>query len=161
MLGPTTAGFIRASEAGADKTDSPCTVRPECSHQDLSRCLSIWARSSIPPGSGIRSSMRPVHYQRQRDGMHRLRRRPWLSHANYILGRLFLIETDHEPLVPILSTKHLDDLPLRVLRFRLRLARFNYTMHHAYTQQIAVYCRHLVTRTSTNRRPQSPLWRQL
>ena len=49
--------------------------------------------------------------------------------ANYILGRPFLIETDHKPLVPILSTKHLDDLP-RVLRFRLRLARFNYTIMH-------------------------------
>ena len=31
--------------------------------------------------------------------------------SNYILGRPFLIETDHKPLVPILSTKHLDDLP--------------------------------------------------
>ena len=50
--------------------------------------------------------------------------------SNYILGRPFLIETDHKPLVPILSTKHLDDLPPRVLRFRLRLARFSYTIEH-------------------------------
>ena len=50
--------------------------------------------------------------------------------SNYILGRPFLIETDHKPLVPILSTKHLDDLPPRILRFRLRLARFSYTIEH-------------------------------
>ena len=50
--------------------------------------------------------------------------------ANYILGRPFLIKTDHKPLVPKLSTKHLDDLPPRVLRFRLRVARFNYTIMH-------------------------------
>ena len=32
--------------------------------------------------------------------------------------------------MPILSTKHLDHLPPCVLRFRLRLARFNYTIMH-------------------------------
>ena len=50
--------------------------------------------------------------------------------SNYILGCKFEIETDHKPLVPILSTKHLDNLPPRVLRFRLRLARFDYSIQH-------------------------------
>ena len=49
---------------------------------------------------------------------------------DYVLGRQFQIESDHKPLIPILSTKHLDNLPPRVLRFRLRLAKFNYTIHH-------------------------------
>ena len=40
------------------------------------------------------------------------------------------IETDHKTLIPLLSSKHLDDLPPRVLRFRLRLARFNYSITH-------------------------------
>ena len=35
----------------------------------------------------------------------------------YLLGRPFEVETDHKRLVPLLSTKHLDDLPPRVLRF--------------------------------------------
>jgi hypothetical protein len=46
--------------------------------------------------------------------------------STYILGMKFLIETDHKPLVPLLGTKHLDSLPPRVLRFRLRLARFEH-----------------------------------
>ena len=50
--------------------------------------------------------------------------------SNYILGCKFEIETDHKLLVPILSTKHLDNLPPRVLRFRLRLARFDYSIQH-------------------------------
>ena len=50
--------------------------------------------------------------------------------SDYILGRPFEIKTDHKPLVPILSSKNLDNLPPRVLRFRLRLARFEYTIHH-------------------------------
>ena len=38
------------------------------------------------------------------------------------------METDHKPLVPLLSTKSLDALPPRVLRFRLRLMRYNFTI---------------------------------
>ena len=41
--------------------------------------------------------------------------------AAYLIGGKFSIETDHKPLVPLLSTKHLDCLPPRVLRFRLQL----------------------------------------
>ena len=50
--------------------------------------------------------------------------------SDYILGRSFHIESDHKPLIPILSTKHLDQLPPRVLRFRLRLAKFDYSIEH-------------------------------
>ena len=49
--------------------------------------------------------------------------------SDYILGSKFKIETDHKPLVPLLSRKHLNDLPPRVLRFRL-MARFDYTIAH-------------------------------
>ena len=48
----------------------------------------------------------------------------------YLLGKRFAIETDHKPLVPLLSSKHLDDLPPRILRFRLRMARFDYSISH-------------------------------
>ena len=50
--------------------------------------------------------------------------------STYILGMKFLIETDHKPLAPLLGTKHLDSLPPRVLRFRLRLTRFDYSIMH-------------------------------
>ena len=49
---------------------------------------------------------------------------------DYILGRKFHIETDHNPLVPLLSTKHLDRLPPRIVRFRLHLARLDFTIEH-------------------------------
>ena len=44
---------------------------------------------------------------------------------NYLLGRSFHVETDHKPLVPLLSTKNLEELPLCVQRFRMRLMQFN------------------------------------
>ena len=40
------------------------------------------------------------------------------------------MEMDHKPLVPLLNTKHLDDLPPRVLRFRLRLAKYDYNAYN-------------------------------
>ena len=49
----------------------------------------------------------------------------------YLLGRSFHMETDHKPLVPLLSTKSLNTLPPRVLRFRLHLMRYDFTI--AYT----------------------------
>lgn len=48
----------------------------------------------------------------------------------YILGLTISLETDHKPLVPLLSHTHLDCLPPRVLRFRLRLMRFSYEISH-------------------------------
>ena len=65
---------------------------------------------------------------------------------NFILGRQFEIEIDHKPLAPLLSTKHLDNLPPRVLRFRLRLARFDYTISH-------VPGKHLYTVNALSRSP--------
>ena len=52
--------------------------------------------------------------------------------ATYILGHSFDVETDHKPLVhvPLFTYKHLDNLPPRILRFRLRMARYDYTIRH-------------------------------
>ena len=50
--------------------------------------------------------------------------------SDYILGKSITIETDHKPLVPLLGTKQLDKLLPRILRFRLRMDRFTYTILH-------------------------------
>ena len=44
--------------------------------------------------------------------------------SQYILGTTFTLETDHRPLVPLLSSIDLSKLPPRILRFRLRMARY-------------------------------------
>ena len=48
----------------------------------------------------------------------------------YILGLRFHIETDHKPLVSLLGSKNLEELPLRVQRFRLRLMRYDFSISH-------------------------------
>ena len=50
--------------------------------------------------------------------------------ASYIQGITIALETDHKPLVPLLSHKYLDSLPPRVLRFCLRLMRFDFVILH-------------------------------
>ena len=48
-----------------------------------------------------------------------------------LLGMKHLrVETDHKPLVPLLSTKSLDELPLRIQRFRMRLMKYDFTISH-------------------------------
>ena len=48
----------------------------------------------------------------------------------YLIGMRFRMETDHKPLVPLLSSKNLDEMPVRMQRFRLRLMRFDYSVSH-------------------------------
>ena len=60
----------------------------------------------------------------------------------FILGINIEIETDHKPLVPLLGVKHLDSLPPRVLRFRLRLDRFNYSIQHVPGWQGTIHSRY-------------------
>lgn len=55
----------------------------------------------------------------------------------YLLGRRFKIETDHKPLVPLFSTKLLDELPARVQRFRIRLMKFDFSIYHVPGKKIA------------------------
>ena len=46
--------------------------------------------------------------------------------ADFVLGKEFLIETDHKPLVPLLGSKCLQDMPPRIQRCRMRLMRYSY-----------------------------------
>jgi hypothetical protein len=50
--------------------------------------------------------------------------------SQYLLGSKFQIETDHKPLVPLMSIKNLEELPLRIQRFRLRMMRYHYDVQH-------------------------------
>jgi len=50
--------------------------------------------------------------------------------SSYLIGSQFKLETDHKPLVPLMSTKILGDLPPRIQRFRMRLMRFNFCIVH-------------------------------
>ena len=41
--------------------------------------------------------------------------------ADYLIGLKFHIHTDHKPLIPLFSTKNLEDLPVCIQRYRLRI----------------------------------------
>ena len=48
----------------------------------------------------------------------------------YLLGLPFEIETDHKPLVSLLGDKTIDELPLRIQIFRMRMMKYTYTIFH-------------------------------
>ena len=50
--------------------------------------------------------------------------------SDLLIGLKFHVETDHKPLVPLFSTKLIDELPVRIQRFRMRLLRFDFTISH-------------------------------
>ena len=50
--------------------------------------------------------------------------------SDFVLGKEIAIETDHKPLVPLLWKTSLNRLPPRVLRFRLWLSHFSYSISH-------------------------------
>ena len=68
--------------------------------------------------------------------------------SSYVLGKQILLETDHKPLVPLMSYKHLDNLPPRVLRFHLPLIRFDYHITHVPGKYL--YAADALSRAPTN-----------
>ncbi|KAL6461067.1 hypothetical protein MHYP_G00310330 [Metynnis hypsauchen] len=68
--------------------------------------------------------------------------------VSYLQGLHFTLLTDHKPLIPLLGTRGLDELPPRILRFRLRLLRFCYDIQH-------VPGKNLITADTLSRAPLS------
>ena len=50
--------------------------------------------------------------------------------SNYLIGTKFKLETDHKPLVPLLGTKDLAELPARIQCFKMGLMRFDFSISH-------------------------------
>ena len=58
--------------------------------------------------------------------------------SDYLLGLQFHIETDHKPLVSLFGQKSLDELPLRVQRFRMRMMRFSFSISHVPGKDLSI-----------------------
>ena len=58
--------------------------------------------------------------------------------SDYLVGLQFHIYTDRKPLVPLFSFKYLEELPLRVQRFRLRMMRFHFTISHVPGKELTI-----------------------
>lgn len=57
--------------------------------------------------------------------------------AKFLIGKDFYIQTDHKPLVPLLGSRNLDELPPRIQRLKMRLMRFSFTISHVAGKEIA------------------------
>lgn len=57
--------------------------------------------------------------------------------VEFLIRKTFHIETDHKPLIPLLGSKSLDELPPHVQHLCMRLMRFSYTISHVPGKAIA------------------------
>lgn len=59
---------------------------------------------------------------------------------DFLIGRHFLLETDHKPPISLIGHQALTELPLRIQRFRVKLMRYSYSIYQTpvktYWQQI-------------------------
>ena len=62
------------------------------------------------------------------------------EHFNdYLTGTTFHVQTDHKPLVSLLSgAKSLDALPPRIQRFRMRLMKYTFTIAHVPGKDLTI-----------------------
>ena len=58
--------------------------------------------------------------------------------SDYLVGVKFHIQTDHKSLVPLFSSKHLEELLIRIQRFRLRMMRFDFTIAHVPGKELVI-----------------------
>ncbi|XDV25073.1 hypothetical protein PO909_029054 [Leuciscus waleckii] len=57
--------------------------------------------------------------------------------SDFLVGITFHVETDHKPLVPLLGSKSLDELPPRIQRLRMRLMAFSFSISHVAGKKLA------------------------
>ena len=58
---------------------------------------------------------------------------------DYLLGlSKFTVETDHEPLLPLLKTKMLDELTPRMQRFHIRMMQFSFNIIYIAGKKLIV-----------------------
>ena len=50
--------------------------------------------------------------------------------AEFQIGMRFKVQTEHKPLIPLFSTKLIDELPMRIQRFGMRLMGFDFAIAH-------------------------------
>ena len=50
--------------------------------------------------------------------------------SDLLVGMKFTVKTDHKPVVPLFTTKLIDELLIRIQRFRMRLMRYNFDNKH-------------------------------
>ena len=56
--------------------------------------------------------------------------------STFVIRKCIMLETDHKPLVPLMGLTNLDCLPPRVLHFRIRLMRFDYSISHVPSKSL-------------------------
>ena len=107
-------------------------LKPQCqemfsSHGLGAVLLQEQAKGNVKPVSYISRSLSPIeerYAQIEKEAL----AFTWACEcfSDFLVGLKLSIKTDHKPLIPLFSTKRLEELPLRTQRFKLQTLRFNF-----------------------------------
>ena len=139
-LGPRTSYVVQSGQKGAYLTYNTNTLRPSSTHQNVGRCLIVWIRVSA--AAAVKTQLKVSclfvmsnEWDRgavcsNRKGSDSSHLGQWQIPQLYSYRQQFEIKTDYKPLVPLLISKHLNNLPHRILQFKLGVAKFHYNIKH-------------------------------
>ena len=127
-MGPTTRTRIRTNQGGVNATNCTSTIRLSKDDKRFSRHVLIRLGVVLLQESG--QDWQPVAYASHAKSETERRYTQVEKEAlavtwvcgkffQYLLGKKFHIESDHKSLIPLLSSKNLYCLPLRIIHFRL------------------------------------------
>ena len=129
-LGYGSTRRLPAAESGHGIRASPCTVWSRKGDYSIIWCKQLRVGCS-PYAEATSRSMTETERRYAQIEKEALAITWALEHwADFLIGMKFKVETDHKPLIPLLSTKLIDELPIRIQRFRMRLMGFDFTIHH-------------------------------
>ena len=147
-LGGSTAKLLQRSETNHYLYSSFGTFQCWSRNRSISRCILIWPGGSLTKKQP-QSNFKPITYisrslttteQRYAQLEKELLAFTWACgrFADYLIGLKFHIHTDHKPLIPLFSTKNLEDLPVRIQRYRLRMMIFHFIISHVPGKQLTI-----------------------
>ena len=118
--------YTTFSEPNSTTVKTPTTFGMLSS--DRQAVVELFATSAVPVAY-VSRSMTPteMRYAQIEEALAFTWACEWLS--DYLIGKSFHIHRDHKPLVPLFSTKHLEELLVRVQRFCLQMMRY-FTISH-------------------------------
>ena len=141
--------FLHENEGNTHGSSNPLTLRPQPRDNRCCGCFFIWPWGSAEAVTEIRiaqaSSIHLKSHDANREKKYAQIEKEALAFTwscvrllDYLTGLCFHIEPDRKPLVPHLSTKNLEELPLRVQRFCLRMMRYSFSITHVPVKQLVI-----------------------
>ena len=140
-MGRCSAARFQQSQECSQLSTFLGNLRPIKRDNSVSRCFFLWEPCYLKSKKMEKEKQVLIYHEPRlllNKVMPRSRRKLLPQHGpmtDYLIGKTFHIETDNKPLVPLLGSKDLDEMPPHIQSLRLRLMKFHYRILHVLGKQ--------------------------